>query len=182
MAQDSEMMPVMRPRPLVVASLCAVPFALAGCAQSLDTDKLETVIKDGLTERLAALSLTVQSVDCPDRVPMQKGKSFECKASFQGGGVLPVQVDQKDDAGNVVYKLKQKIVAASKVEKSIADMLAAKSQIKAAVNCGSRVHPSIPKTTFQCVATDTKGDVAVFDVTITDDQGHVSWKLVQEQE
>ena len=180
MPHDSEMMSAMSPRPLVDACLCAACFALAGCAKSLDTDKLETVVKDGLTARLAPLKLSVASVDCPDSVPMQRGKSFECTASFEGGGLLPVQVDQKDDAGNVVYKLKQKIVAASKVEQSIADMLAKKSQIKATVNCGNRVHPSIPQTAFQCAATDTKGDVAVFDVTIKDDEGNVSWKLVQE--
>lgn len=167
------MMSAMVARALLLTILAPL---LGGCTKHFDSTELERVIARGLNAKLAPLELTVETVECPAKVAMKKDQGFRCTATFEGGGKLPVDVDQKDDAGNIVFRIEQEIVTASKVEQSIGQLLAKKRGVKAAVDCGNRVYPSVPKTVFQCAATDSAGEVLVFDVTITDDQGNVRWK------
>lgn len=161
----------------IAAAALAISCGLPSCRDHLDTAKLEGVVLDGLNTKLAPEGLLVASVTCPESVSQAQGNSFECQATFAGGGQATVTVDQKDDQGNVVYKLRRDFIVAAKVEQSIADKLKRESNVTAVVNCGDRVQPSVPKSTFQCAARDSAGKVLLFNVTVKDAQGRVTWSL-----
>lgn len=81
---------------------------LTGCdgsltvTRSIDVDRLETTLTDGLTEQFGA---TIQSVECPDEIAMEAGDEFECTATDDQGNTGVVTVTQDDDEGNITWKL-----------------------------------------------------------------------------
>jgi type 1 fimbria pilin len=86
---------------LVLTSACQVSF---GGGDTLDTPKLETEIERGLEEQT---DVVVQSVDCPEDVPIQTGATFTCTATADDGSTATIDVRQTDDQGNVDWELRQ---------------------------------------------------------------------------
>jgi Domain of unknown function (DUF4333) len=85
---------------LPVPALAAAALLVSGCG-GLDTDKLETKIKEDAKKD----GVTLTAVDCPSDVEAKKGKNFTCKATVQGGGSLTLAIEQTDDEGNVRYSV-----------------------------------------------------------------------------
>lgn len=90
-----------------IAALACAPAILLvpGCSFStggdtLDSDKLEREIAKGIKEQLSIDA----TVTCPDDVKLTAGDVFECEAS-SSGSTATVTVTQRDDKGNVDWKL-----------------------------------------------------------------------------
>lgn len=86
---------------LVLTSACQVSF---GSGSTLDTPKLEAEVERGLEEQTGVV---VQSVDCPEDVPIQVGAMFTCTATADDGSTATIDVRQTDDQGNVQWELRQ---------------------------------------------------------------------------
>jgi hypothetical protein len=149
--------------------------SLAGCGKPLNVEKAEQVIRDDLSARLASEGLQVSAVTCPNEVRMAQGESFACEASFEGGGTLRVRVEQTDSKGTINWKVNQQLLLASKVEEQIVAGERGKG-LELAVNCGDRVRPLVPKSSFACSATDGQGKPHYYEATVGNKQGLVSYK------
>lgn len=92
-----------------IAALACAPailLALPGCSFStgsdtLDIDKLEREVAKGIKDQLNIDA----TVTCPDDVKAKAGDVFECEATSSDGSSAAVTVTQKDDEGNVDWKL-----------------------------------------------------------------------------
>ena len=84
------------------ATLVAVILVAVGCTKSLDTSSLESELKTQVENQLNASGLTVS---CPDNIKVEAGGTFECTASDPSGQSVTIEVTQKDDQGNVTWKV-----------------------------------------------------------------------------
>ena len=94
---------------LLAALVAAGALALAGCdaevsvgETTVDTDEAETQIAAGLTEQVGE-EITVE---CPDDVEAEAGGTFTCEAADAAGEIIPVDVEQTDDDGNIRWSLR----------------------------------------------------------------------------
>ncbi len=63
-------------------ALAIAALALAACGETvIDEAKAE----DAVFADLESLDVAVQSVDCPEDVEVEPGKTFECKVTVGGG-------------------------------------------------------------------------------------------------
>jgi hypothetical protein len=76
--------------------------SLTGCSRNLDVGRIEAQIKSELTEKG---KLTVKSVTCPKNIELEIGKEFECTGSLDPEGGFFVNVQQKDDLGNITSEV-----------------------------------------------------------------------------
>ncbi len=83
---------------VLALSLLAVACS-GGLTRQLDTDRLETVLR----ERLTGQGVTA-NVDCPDDVPLQQGHVSSCTLTFPDGSTQSVSVTQTDGEGNVRFE------------------------------------------------------------------------------
>ncbi len=156
-------------RALVLPALAAL--ALSGCATEIDDKKTEAFIAKSVREQVGA---RVESVSCPTGLTARKGDTFECTVTGSDGTSGEATVTMKDDEGNVsasapfihVRNLEQQIavgiseqVGGSDIELSCPEIVVGKK--------GDR---------FECEAT-SGSDEATVEVTQTDDQGNVDYKL-----
>jgi hypothetical protein len=44
-------------------------------------------------------------VSCPDDVPAEAGRTFDCTATNADGTTMTIEVAQSDDQGHVTYKV-----------------------------------------------------------------------------
>jgi uncharacterized protein DUF4333 len=84
-----------------IALLSACSFSI-GSGNNLNTDKLETEVKNGIEEQTGATGVTVT---CPDDVKIEKDNNFTCTAADNQGNSRNVDVTQTDDEGNVNWEL-----------------------------------------------------------------------------
>ncbi len=75
----------------------------ASVGNELNTDRLESEIQTGIEEQNPGI--TIESVDCPDDVPLEQGHTFTCTARDDAGNTATVDVEQTDDQGNVRWEL-----------------------------------------------------------------------------
>ncbi|MBJ7519097.1 MAG: DUF4333 domain-containing protein [Solirubrobacteraceae bacterium] len=86
-----------------ITALALAATGFAGCGTTmLNTDKAETEITKGLDAQVG----TGAKVSCPDDVEIKKGDTFNCTATDPEGNEATIVVTQKDDEGNVAWKLK----------------------------------------------------------------------------
>jgi hypothetical protein len=87
-------------------SRAAIALALAAlaaaCSRPLDIDGLESQLKEQVETELDTTGLTVT---CPDDVKAEAGSTFTCEASDPSGATMVITVTQKDDQGNVTWKV-----------------------------------------------------------------------------
>lgn len=91
-------------RRLGVALVAAGALALGGCAQKLDTRKIESEVKKELADKTGT---QIASVDCPGDVEAKKGDTFRCTATAAGGERVPIEVIQEDAKGTVRWRVVQ---------------------------------------------------------------------------
>ena len=84
------------------ATLVAVILVAVGCTKSLDTSSLESALKSQVESEFNASGLTIS---CPDNIKVEAGGTFECTASDPSGQTLTIEVTQKDDQGDVNWRL-----------------------------------------------------------------------------
>lgn len=83
-------------------SLAAIALLAAACSRPLDIDGLESQLEAQVEQELATEGLTVT---CPDDVKAEAGSTFTCEASEASGATMVITVTQKDDQGNVTWKV-----------------------------------------------------------------------------
>lgn len=88
------------PSRFVVALTTLSMLAVAGCG-SLDESKVE----DGIKRELGKLGADLRSVECPQNVEMKRGGTFNCTAIGTDDTRLAVPVTQRDDKGNVDFRV-----------------------------------------------------------------------------
>ena len=69
---------------------------LAGCGGDVDKDKAQEQIKNGIQSQAKA---DVKYVKCPGGVKAEKGATFQCEA------LIPVNVTQVDENGNMRWQI-----------------------------------------------------------------------------
>jgi hypothetical protein len=79
-----------------LTGVLVVVLGLAGCGGDVDADKAEQQIKNGITAQTKA---DVKYVKCPEGVNAEKGGTFKCEA------LIPVNVTQVDENGNVRWQI-----------------------------------------------------------------------------
>ena len=180
-------------RTMLLAALALAALLAAGCGtKTLKGGEIEGFVEKTAKEQGAK----VTSVDCPDDVKAEKGKSFTCKVKGAGGKEADINVEQTSNHGNVSIGRQDFIpllgggkapvakplsglpLNVSGVEQAITKEVSSKSNgaVKAAsVDCPSRV---VVKrgATFTCEVTSDKGKTTKFKVTQTDAQGNVRFK------
>jgi hypothetical protein len=87
-------------RTLLLTGLIA--FIAVACESSLDDERLEDVITQGIREQTGA---TVAQIDCPSGRPLQANDVFTCSGTTADGQTFTVQVTQTDASGNVRWQL-----------------------------------------------------------------------------
>ncbi|WP_299487893.1 DUF4333 domain-containing protein [Acaryochloris sp. IP29b_bin.137] len=75
---------------------------LAACSTTLNTKKLEDVLKKGLEDQN---NTEIASVSCPEKIEIEEGDTFECDVEASDGSKASLTVTQQDDEGNVTWKL-----------------------------------------------------------------------------
>jgi hypothetical protein len=81
----------------LTASLAiAAVLGVAGCGGDVDKDKAQDQIKSSIAAQTKGL---VKYVKCPGGVKAEKGATFQCEA------LIPVNVTQVDDKGNVRWQI-----------------------------------------------------------------------------
>lgn len=153
----------------------ACPVLLAGCTQNLNVDSLAPSIIDGIAQQT---QIKVASVDCPKEPrPVKSGDTFECTGNIEGGGTVAVAVTQTDDTGNVTWKLGKitGLLDLSKVEASIVSELKKQAEVDATVSCGGKWKSATRGDAFECEAKAPDGTPIPIVVTVTDDDGNISW-------
>jgi hypothetical protein len=150
-------------------ALALVPLAaavLVGCG-SLNTGKAEGEIANNIKEQVG---VTVASVDCPKDVKPKAGDVFTCAATGQDGTRATITVTQKDDKGNV--SITAPLLNTARTQRSLA------ADIGGGVTLDCPDLISVEKgATFSCSATDAAGRQARVQVTFTDNQGNVTYKV-----
>lgn len=168
-----------RPSSLVARNvlLPVALLALGGCGITLDIAGVEKSIHDGVVEQLG---LEMTSVTCPPvRRAAKAGDTFECTGKPAIGGSLHVQVTQKDDQGNIEWKVLKSIglfdmrETEAAVEKGLADQVGAKVKM----SCGERWRVGEVGDTFECEGEDEEGPIPPVTITIQDAEGNISWSM-----
>jgi len=93
----------------VLATLVLAVLAVA-CTKTLKIDQLESSLQGQIEDQLETSGVTV---DCPDDVKAETGATFECTGTMSNGDTLTIRVTQKDDNGNVTWKVVDASPAAS---------------------------------------------------------------------
>ena len=92
-----------RSRTIIPLAAACGTLILAGCGERrLDADKLEGKIKAGIEQQAG---VKIRSVACPSNIKIKAGNVFTCKATTTAGETATVHVTQKDDKGNVNYRV-----------------------------------------------------------------------------
>lgn len=168
----SSALPTLGPR-LAVTLACLT--AVAGCTRHLNVSAMEPQISEGITRQVG---LTIASVSCPTEPrPVAVDDRFDCTAEVQGGGRLTVTVTQTDDSGGVSWKVSRTdgLLDLAKVEASIVSGLKEQAQVDVQATCGVRYRPTKRGEAFDCQATAPDGTPIPIVVSVTDDEGNVSW-------
>ena len=90
-------------RPAALAAGALVALSAAGCGKAeLDVERAEAALKSRITRQTG---VEIDTVRCPQDVEAQRGDTFRCVAVASNGQRARVEVTQRDDAGNVSWRL-----------------------------------------------------------------------------
>jgi hypothetical protein len=175
-----------RPRDTVVKLgkrlyMCAMWVLVGGCSfeascggRKLDTAKGEKLIADSLKQQSGVDAV----VTCPRNVKLAKDTVTECDVKL-GGVPGKARIVQTDGSGNVNWEMIEGYVLATRAEELYKGELAKRSGTEVTVDCGDRVRPSIPDTTFRCKVAPMTGTPYELEVRITSKTGETDAKVVQ---
>jgi hypothetical protein len=147
-------------RPIVF--LVAILAFVGGIVGYLKTrDRVDTKEADAKLKAWAENVAPVDKVTCPE-AKMKKGTTFQCKADFTGGSSYQIDVEVKDDHGEVEYHWDKPIIPTEKLAADIvsAEKTATGKDVK--VDCGKGI-VEVPADGLLCAASvgDAKGHYRV---------------------
>lgn len=150
--------------------------SLSGCAKNLDVQAVGPHIRQGVSDQVG---LKLATVTCPSEPrPLKADDTFECVGDVDGGGKLTIAVTQTDETGNITWKVARTegLLDLTKVEASIVTGLKTQAQVDAKVSCGGKWKAAKSGDAFDCQASAPDGTPIPIGVTVTDDNGNVSWE------
>lgn len=158
----------------VRATLLLLPavLVLTGCSKSIDTDKAEKFIMKTVSQQVGA---KVKAVRCPEGLTAKKGETFTCTVIGADGSSGEMLVREKDDQGNV--NVSAPFIHVRDLEELISSGIAKQVGGSVAVSC-PEIIAGKQGGTFSCGA-KSGSDEAIVNVTQTDDQGNVRYKLAR---
>ena len=162
----------------VVGSLA---LGLSGCATKLDMGALDKSIRAGIS---AQVGLETAAIQCPGAPETAKaGVKFTCTAAPNLGGLLTVEVTQKDDAGNISWNIvkTEGLIDLGKLEEAVSAGLAQQRGEIAKVDCGGKFRAAKQGESFDCKVAGESGETTVT-VTPKDDEGNVRWAVAAADE
>jgi len=107
-----------------------VALALAGCTQTIDSDKAEQTISLGTAQRTGS---KVTSVDCPSDQTAKKGNTFTCRVVAADGTRGQVLATVTADTGRVRFRVPFRNTKTT--ERSMAVKLTRRSGHPVSVDC-----------------------------------------------
>jgi len=161
---------------LVHAGLAAIPVALAavlvaGCSQTIDSDKAERTIARLVTTKIGT---HVARVDCPSGKTARKGDAFTCRVTGKDGSAADAVVTETDDRGTV--RVTARLVPTDATERALAGRLGGRRGKPVVVDCQDIVVAG-KDVRFDCV-TSSAGRHARVRATI-DGSGRVRYRPVK---
>lgn len=165
-----------RPASSVMFGLAAAVCSLAACTQNLNVAAVAPSISQGVADQVG---LKLAQVTCPSEPrPLKANDTFDCIGEVEGGGRLTIAVTQTDDTGNITWKVAKTegLLDLAKVEASIVTGLKTQAQVDAKVSCGGKWKAAKSGDTFDCQATAPDGTPIPIGVTVSDNDGNVSWE------
>lgn len=148
---------------------------VAACTRNLNIDAIAPSITQGVADQVG---LAVARVTCPSEPrPLEANDTFDCRGEVEGGGTLTIAVTQTDDTGNITWKVARTegLLDLAKVEASIIAGLKTQAQVDATVSCGGKWKAAKKNDAFDCSASAPDGTRIPIAVTVSDDNGNVSW-------
>jgi len=158
--------------PVLLASLCGV----AACTKNLNVASVAPSISQGVADQVG---LKLAKVTCPSEPrPLAVNDTFDCLGDVEGGGRLTIAVTQTDDTANITWKVARTdgLLDLSKVEASIVTGLKTQAKVDARVSCGGKWKAAGSGDKFDCQATAPDGTPIPIGVTVSDENGNVSWE------
>ncbi|GJF09985.1 hypothetical protein NGTWS0302_35520 [Mycolicibacterium cyprinidarum] len=159
-----------------------VPVA-AGCQFSFssggpDYKKLETAIADELNKQYSPMSREVSTVECPrPSDPPKTGSTFDCVADLEGNDVR-VKVTFTDDDYNVNYATLDVVFDLVDTGKGLSKEVSEDYGFPVKVTCGSGLKVVAVGESFECEASDRRGDTRPVKVTAGGPDGEDTWEVV----
>jgi hypothetical protein len=130
-----------------VAIVIAVAALVGACAKKIDTGDAEAKIKAWATENVA----NATAVSCAN-AEMKKGATFVCKVTFDTAGPFDLNVDQKDDSGNVEWKWAKPLGGGAKFEAMVVRVIKDKTGNDATAKCPAEIQV-LPDDGLPCTVT-----------------------------
>ena len=78
----------MASRTVRLFAVAALVVAAGACSKTLDTEGLETTLKEQIEAETAS---TITGVDCPDDIEVETGGTFECTATEESGATFTLE-------------------------------------------------------------------------------------------
>src|SRR5690349_16285115 len=123
----------------VILLLTCSTIELTGCSfnltlggSTLDPTEVESSIKDGITRQIG---VEVQSASCPKDVKLAVNTTFQCQVKIDQSDPFSVDVQQKDDQGNVHWKTPRGLVSLTQVEREIEQGVEKQLGVKVTADC-----------------------------------------------
>lgn len=157
-----------------VLSLFILLPCLTACSKKIDTKKLEVVIQENFDKS----GIGIESVDCPEGVKLQVGNQFDCQITLESKQLVAVKVEQQDDEGNVDWETREKITkkpveAVTKLIEEELDQLQVEYN---SLSCPKGIKVEAGNR-FQCQLNLENKENLIVDITQTDNQGNLDWKI-----
>ncbi len=89
---------------LALAAAVVTALAIACAAETLDSNRVERVIKEGIEKQSGPGTI---EVECPDDIEKRPGMRFTCTARTKGAEA-PVEVVQGNDEGSIRWEIRPK--------------------------------------------------------------------------
>jgi hypothetical protein len=160
--------------PLSILVIAGV-VALAGCGgTTIDSKKTASLIQQAIAQNVGA---KVKNVSCPSGQDAKKGHKFDCTVNGPDGSKAKVTVTGHDDKGGVLIDVDREILNTRGTAQSIAQALSQKIKGNVQVKCQDVVQKA-KGGKFTCTATDPQGRHNKVDVTQTDTNGNVFYKVL----
>ncbi|HZA40363.1 MAG TPA: DUF4333 domain-containing protein [Actinomycetota bacterium] len=87
-----------------IGLLALAVMLTAGCSRVLDTQSVESEIKDKLEQQLSGVTV---EIDCPEDIEAKKGESFDCIATSEDDNKAKIVVTQTDDEGSIDFRVEE---------------------------------------------------------------------------
>lgn len=153
---------------------CSFSFTAGGP----DYGKLESAIADKLNAQYAKLSREVSGVRCPRQQKTPKtGDVFICDAEVEGQNVR-VEVTVDDDDHNVSYSTLDTIFDLESVGRDLTRDVSADYGFKVAVDCGAGLKVVANGRSFDCTASNRKGDTRTVRLTAGGPDKDDNWEVL----